>query len=257
MSDTPDSQYDPTAEFVHDDRFVEPFANRPHTVLGKRLFPYSLWVQCNLEWVQSPFLLMNRPPNLHDLWVAVQCASTPWTPEGYTPDLRAPGKLKWLWAMRRFNPRMEVAKFYAYMQDFAVGPKFWPNQHKADGPVQAERDCDENLELGVYAEHEFKLPPAIVWTMPLGQLRWRVALVNKFKGSDTPFWTPLDEEAFAKHKAKREAGITARGLEIAKANPKLTPEQARKAAHDEHWAKVKDVFQNNDNPQPVPPKSAI
>ena len=111
MSDTPDSQYDPTAEFVHDDRFVEPFANRPHTVLGKRLFPYSLWVQCNLEWVQSPFLLMNRPPNLHDLWVAVQCASTPWTPEGYTPDLRAPGKLKWLWAMRRFNPRMEVAKF--------------------------------------------------------------------------------------------------------------------------------------------------
>jgi hypothetical protein len=255
MSDAAQVKYDPTAEFVHDDRFVEPFANRPHTVLGKRLFPYSLWTQCNLEWAQSPFLLLNRAPTPFDLWVAVQCASTPWTPEGYTPDLRAPGKLKWLWTTRRFDFRIETAKFYAFIHDFAIGPKFWPNQHKSAAPDSDKgRDCDENLELAVYAEHEFKWPPCTVWTMPLGQLRWRIALVNKFKGSDTPFWTPLDEEAFQAHKAKREARITARGNELLKGNPAWTPEQARQAANDEYWAQVRNAFSQTDKPGPVPPK---
>ncbi|MEY4489009.1 MAG: hypothetical protein RIQ79_1517 [Verrucomicrobiota bacterium] len=257
MSDDATNPYDPTAVFVHDDRFVEPFANRPHTVLGKRLYPFSVWTQCNLEWAQSPFLLMNRQPNLHDLWVAVQCASTPWTPEHYVPDLRSPGKFRWLWSMRRYNARMELAKFYAYMQDFAVGPKFWPNQHKHGTAVEPTRDCDENLELAVYAEHEFKWTPEVVWTMPIGQLRWRAALVNKFKGGDNAFWTPLDEEAFQAHKAKREAGITERGKELERLNPKLTPEKAREQAKEEYWAKVKQGFDRTDKPQPVPPPSAI
>jgi hypothetical protein len=252
MSDAAQAQYDPNVEFVHDDRFVEPFANRPHTVLGKRLFPYSLWVQCNLEWAQSPFLLLNRPPDLRDLWVAVQCASTPWTPEHYVPNLATPGKWRWLWSMRGYDARIELGKFYAYLQDFAVGPKFWPNQHK-QGVDKPTPDCDENLELAVYAEHEFKWSPRTVWTMPIGQLRWRVALANKFKGSDTPFWTPLDEEAFQKHKAQREAGITKRGEEIRALNRKLTPEQARKQAHDEYWTKVRDAFSQSDGPKPSQP----
>jgi hypothetical protein len=67
-------------QFVHDERFVEPFLNRPHTVLGERLLPFSLWTQFNLELIQSPFLLGHREPTLHDLWAAVRCASTPWTP---------------------------------------------------------------------------------------------------------------------------------------------------------------------------------
>lgn len=222
-------------EFVHDERFVEPFANRPHTVLGKRLFPYSLWVQCQLEWAQSPFLLNNRAPTPHDLWVAVQCASNPWTPEHYVADLAIPGRLKWLWRMRRFNFPLEIAKFYAYIEDFAIGPKFWPSNKNE----QKTRDCDENLELAAFVEWELKWPAGAVWTMPLGQLRWRSALISKFQGSDTPFWTPLDEEEFQAHKARREAGIDARGKEIHAAHPELTAEEARKRAHDEYWTKVR------------------
>ena len=247
-------QFDPEASFVHDTRFVEPFANRPHEVLGRRLFPYSLWTHCLLEWAQSPFLLNNREPTMHDLWVAVQFASAPWGPEHYVPDVAIRSRLFWSMKMSRFNFKLELAKFVSYLNDFAVGPKFWPNQHKG-GQVENERDCDENLEAATFLEYRYGLSPRDVWTMPLGQLRWRVAMAGKFEGSDTPFWTPVDEEKFQEHKKQREAKIDARGKEIHAENPSMTAEEARKKANDEYWARVRENLSQTQNSMPTPPRA--
>jgi hypothetical protein len=248
----------PEAHFVHDDRFVEPFANRPHTVLGKRLLPYSLWTHCNLEWAQSPFLLGNRIPNMHDLWVAVQCASTPWTPEHYVPDLAVPPLrswrgLRWLLRVRRYRYRMELAKFYAYLSDFAGGPKLWSDA-KAEEVAGRIPDVDENLELATYAEHEFKWPPSLAWSMPLGQLRWRVVMVNRFKGGNCRIWSPIDEALAEQCKAKREAEIVTEIETILKRHPTWTPERARESAEVLHAAKVKAARNAPPQKMPRPPR---
>ena len=228
--------------FVHDERFVEPFANDPHRVFGKRLFPYSLWTQFNLELVDSPFLLGHRTPSPYDLWVAVKICTTPWTPEHYLPNLAAPHPIFWTFQVARFNFQKELHKFHIYLSDFGGGPKYWPNQHKGgenseQGP--GARDLDENLELAVHVELETGWSPRRVWTMPLGQLRWRSAVISRLKGAELDFWTPIDEERFAEHKAKREARIDARGKELHAADSTLTAEAARKQAHDEYWLEAR------------------
>lgn len=249
---------DPHPKFVHDDRFVEPFANRPHTVLGKRLFPFSLWTQFNLELAQSPFLLGHRVPTLHDLWVAVQCASTPWTPEHYSPNLALPPMkswrgLRWQLGMTRFRLPVELAKFYAYLADFATGPRFWANDHKSEG-CERVRDLDDNLELASFMETN-GYSVAEVWTMPLGQLRWRSAVVSRIKGSDTRIWTAFDEARDAKYRAELEAQLAARAAELLRTRPGMTQEAAERIARDEHQARKKANIAGMKPPIPRPPKA--
>lgn len=224
--------------FVHDDRFVEAFANKTHKVFGVRLRPFSLWHQFNLEIAQSPLLLGAALTPL-DLLRAVRICSSSWNPEFVTPDLRPPGFLRGMWQIGRFSFVEEVRKFEAYYNDFNTGPKFWANGHKGKmggGP----RDVDEVLETACHLEMK-GYDSAEVWDMPIGVARWRSAVVSKLEGSDLQFWTPLDEEAFQKHKAAREAKIDARGREIAAAKG-IPFVEARKQAHAEHWAKVKSNY---------------
>jgi len=243
-------------QFVHDERFVEPFLNRPHTVLGERLLPFSLWTQFNLELIQSPFLLGHREPTLHDLWAAVRCASTPWTPAHYGPDLAVPRRLfaRLAWSLRyqRYDLRMETAKFAVYMRDFATGPRFWSNHHKGTCD-RAGSDLDDNLELAGMIEHGFKLPPETVWTMPLGQLRWRAAILNRIKGGDLRVWTPLDEQRAEAHRKEQEAAIKARADELVRTRPRMTPETAERLARDELRAKAAANLNRLTNQGPVPP----
>lgn len=229
--------------FVHDDRFVEAFANKDHVVLGKRLDPYCLWHQFLLEVAQSNVLLGDRLTPF-DLWLAVRVCTTPWSQGHRVPDLTPPGKLRFIWEVGRYNFSAEVAKFQAYYDDYVRGPKLWPNQHKTkvDGTA-AERDFDENLELAL---HVFKLGNFTwreVWTLPIGMLRWCSIGFSKLEGAKIDIWTPEHEEMFQAHKVRREAGIDARGKEIA-AETGLPFAEARKQAHDEYWAKVKTNLEN-------------
>lgn len=225
-------------QFIHDDRFVESFANQDHTVLGKRLDPFCLWHLFNLEVAQSKVLL-GEPLTPLDLWLAVRVCTTPWTASHFVPDLRAPGKFRFIWEVGRFNFQAEVAKFQNYYDDFTPGPKYWPNNHLRDEEGAApQRDIDENLELALYVMREGRFTWREVWTMPLGMLRWNSAGLAKIAGAKLDIWTPEHEEMFVAHKARREAGIDARGKEIA-AETGLPADEARKQAHDEYWAKVK------------------
>lgn len=225
-------------QFVHDDRFVEAFANRDHTVLGKRLDPLCLWHLFNLEIAQSK-LLLGEPLTPYDLWLGVKICTTPWNPQHRVPNLNPPGTLRFLWEVGRFNFAAEVAKFQAYFNDYAVGPKFWPNQHKtAQGEVKApDRDFDENLELALHVFKSGRFTWQEVWTLPVGMLRWCSTGFHKLDGVKVDIWTPEHQEMFEEHKRKREARIDERGKEIA-AETGLPFDEARKRAHDEYWAQV-------------------
>lgn len=232
-------------QFVHDDRFVESFANKDHVVLGKRLDPYCLWHQFNLEIVQSKVLLGESLTPV-DLWIAVQICTAPWTPGHRIPDLRPPGKLRFIWEVGRYDFRREVEKFQTYLEDYVRGPKLWPNQHKQqiEGAVTANsRDFDENLELAL---HVFKLGNFTwreVWTLPIGMIHWCSVGFSKLDGNQIDIWTPEHEEMFQAHKIRREAGIDDRGKVIA-AEKGIPFEEARKQAHDEYWTKVRKNLSN-------------
>jgi hypothetical protein len=227
--------------FIFDDRFVEAFANTDHVVFGRRLDPYCLWHQFNLELVQSKVLL-GEPLTAFDLWMAVRICTTPWTPHHRVPDLRSPGKLRFLWQVGRYSLLREVEKFQVYLNDHCASPKLWPNQHKQTEQGQAtDRDFDENLELALHVMREGGFTWREVWTLPVGMIRWSSVGLAKLTGAEIPIWTPEHEELFKAHVIRREAQIDARGKEIA-AESGLPVEVARQQAHDEHWAKVKTVL---------------
>lgn len=236
-------------QFVHDDRFVESFANKDHVVLGQRLDPFCLWHQFNLEIAQSKILL-GEPLTLFDLWVAVKVCTTPWSPGHRVPALEPPGKIGFLLKYGRFDLAKEIKKFEAYLTDYSPGPKFWPNQHKTVEQGGApQRDIDENLELALYALKESGLSWRDIWTMPIGMLRWVTTGLAKLGGAKLDIWTPEHEEMFQEHKRKREASIDARGKEIAEAEG-IPFEAARKKAHEEYWKKVNANIANARESQP-------
>jgi len=232
--------------FIHDDRFVESFSNVDHTILGKRLDPYCLWHQFNLEIAQSNILL-GHPLSPLDLWTAVRICTTPWTIQHRIPNLKTPGKIGFVWAVGRFNFRTEVQKFQDYLDDYVTSPKLWPNNHKQSGGAP-DRDFDENLELALYLSKETNLTWREIWTMPLGMLKWSSVGLAKLGGAKIDIWTPEHEEMFVKHVEKREAGIDARAKVIAEAEG-ITFAAAHRRAFDEHWDKVKIAYGNATKPE--------
>lgn len=223
--------------FIHDDRFVEAFANRDHVVLGKRLDPFCLWHQFNLEVAQSKILL-GAALTPFDLWLAVRICTSPWTPGHSVPNLAAPSKLRFIWEVGRFDFKAEVAKFQAYYDDYNSGPKFWPNQHKEQMGAP-DRDFDENLELALHLKQSGNFSWRDVWTLPLGMMRWNSVGLAKLQGNKVDIWTPEHQRMFDEHVVRREASIDERGKAIA-AEKNIPFEEARKQAHEEYWARVKN-----------------
>ncbi len=230
-------------QFIHDDRFVESFANAEHVVLGRKLDPYCLWHQFLLEVAQSKVLLGESLTPV-DLWVAVTICTAPWSPHHRVPDLTPPGKLRFIWEVGRFNFRREVEKFQTYYNDFNQGPKFWPNQHRhSEEGAAPQRDFDENLELALHLVKSGNFSWRDAWTMPLGMVRWASTGLTKLDGAKVDIWTPEHEEMFQAHVLRREASIDARGKEIA-AEKGIPYEAARKEAHDAYWAAHKARLAN-------------
>lgn len=235
--------------FILDDRFVEAFANRKHVVYGRVLAPYSLWHHFNLEIAQSPVLL-GEPLNPLTLLYAVRICTTPWTPVHYLPDLTEPGLLRFMWEAGRFNFQAEARKFLAYFSDFNSAPKLWTNDHKNhEQNFVADRDFDANLELALYVLKNTAMSRQDVWTMPIGMLHWTSVGLQKLEGAKIDIWTPEHDEMFAEHKRKREAKIDERGKVIA-AETGLPFAEARKQAHDEHWAAVNETYGHAAQPKP-------
>lgn len=246
--DTPTPAQPANGDFVHDDRFLEAFLNRPHRVLGRNLRPFSLWHNLLLESIQSPFLT-GRGVTAVQLWQAVRVCSSRWTGEGYRPNLNPPTRLRWLWEVGRYGLRRECEAFADYLRDFDSSPKFMQSE---ENKVSNERDIDDNLELACHLESQ-GYTPADVWNMPLGMAKWRSAVAVKCKGGDIHILTPLHEAHMEKLKQLREASIATRAQEIA-ATTGVSPEQAYQQARDEYQQKVRAglAFIKNQHGRPKP-----
>ena len=225
--------------FLHDTRFTEAFANTDHTVLGKRLHPYCLWHQFNLELIQSPVLVGARVTPL-DLWLAVQVCTTRWTPQHRIPDITPPSRLGFLWRVGRFNFSAEVRKFTVYFQDYISYPQLWPNNHDRDTESQGDgdRDMDENFELALHVVSQTTITWPEVWMMPIGMVRWISIGALKLSGAKVDIWTPDHQARKDVHVKKREAKIDETGRTIAAAEG-IPYEAARERAKNEYWAGIK------------------
>ena len=232
--------------FVHDAGFLEAFSNGTHTVLGKRLAPFCLWHQLNLEKAQAKVLTGEALTPL-DLWIAVRICTTPWTPQFPAPDLRPPGLYRFIFTVGRYKFAREVAEFEAYLLDYVSGPKFWPNQHESH-EGDGDRDIDDNLELALHLVKDGGFSWRDAWTMPLGVARWNSAGLAKLAGHKVDIWTPQHEALFEQHKKKREAEIDAHGREIAEKEG-IPFEQARQKANDQYWKTVNDRMAHATKPQ--------
>jgi len=224
--------------FVHDTNFVEAFSNVPHRVLGKRLDPFCLWHQFNLEVMQSKVLL-GAPLTHLDVWLFVRVCTSKWTPAHYVPQIKPPSVLELLWLSKRYDLAKEVRKISDYLVDYCSRPKFWPNNHEQK--MGNDRDFDENLEIALHVAKESSLSWREVWTMPLGMLHWTSTGLAKLAGAKVDIWTPEHEEMFQAHKIKREAKIDAEGKKIAEAEG-IPYADARKKANDAYWAEVNNAY---------------
>jgi hypothetical protein len=219
--------------FVFDERFAEAFLNEVgHRVLGKRLRPLSLWHQLQLEYVNSPFLT-GAEIGLMDIEIATRICQSVFPHKVVLPTIK--GLKKWLFLARHCRRKLaqEVRLFEAYYLDYAAPPKYWPNDS-----APRERQIDEVLELVWYLCRRTGWRPEYVWNLPLGQAHWYQATdAVVFENADCLIWTPIDEEAFQAHKARKAARLQARidelvkdGVPLQAATEQATAEQKAETA---------------------------
>jgi hypothetical protein len=233
--------------FVFDPRFAEAFLNEEnHRVFGRTLKPLSLWHQLQLEYVNSPFLT-GASIGLIDLEIASRICETVFPRKVVVPNMK--GWRKWLWLLRhiRRNLQREVLLFEAYYIDFASTPKYWPQ----DGAPR-DRQIDELLELVWYLCRRCGWKPEYVWNLPLGQAHWYQSTdAVVFENAECLIWTPIDEEAFQAHKAKKAARLQARIDELVKSGMSHDAAKAQAVAEqrDETAKRMAQIQELKSSPQ--------
>jgi hypothetical protein len=90
--------------------------------------------------------------------------------------------------------------------------------------------------------------------MPLGQLRWRHAMIVRAKGAELRFWTLIDDAIDADYKAKQATEDEKRIAEMIATMPAMTRELARKLLDEEKAARRHANLQRAHMKAPVPPR---
>lgn len=225
-------------QYVFDPAFREAWENVPHRVYGFGLKPFSAWHRLCLEMIASP-ALTGEAITVLELYAAAKVCSSSY---GYVPDLSAPkGWLRRMglrYRLRRHGVQAELAKFRAYLEDFDASPKFWPTEDSGPNVPQKCAEMDRILELVSHVIKETGWSEATVWNLAIGKLNWYSAAFVKLSGTDVPFWTPQDEEAYKRHVAERDAKLKAEAEAKAAADG-ISFEKAHEAVKTEYWEKVR------------------
>lgn len=225
--------------FQFDPHFREAFENVPHTVLGKRLEPYSIWHRYCLEMLDSPVLTGDPIDKIHLLGAVIVCRSR-FDGTGYVPTFpKARGLLRRMWIglrLGRYNLRKEVEKFSDYLLDFHSPPKLWPDEDAPQNVTFSE--IDPLLDLVAHLVSK-GIAPADAWNMPLGMANWYSVVFLKLDGRQgVDVWTPHDQVAYEKHVQEREKKLTAQTQALADAEG-IPLAQARERVEKEYWEGVK------------------
>jgi hypothetical protein len=204
----------PPSQFVFDERFVEAFyprlpGSQCHRVFGRRLRPFCFWHKLQLELLDSP-LITGGPVSLFDLDVATRICRTRYRERVTLPKVSTWNK--WTWPLRlRGNLAREAKKFEEYLGDYYSPPKFWPKDGGEDNP-----QLDESLHFVLMVVKATGWPQEYVWEMPIGEVQWITAGLQVLEGAECLIWTPLDEEAFQRHQARKKEWVKNRIIELMK-----------------------------------------
>lgn len=172
-----------------DERFLHAWFLRQHTVLERKLRPFSLAHRVVLEAVGSPFASEDTPFAMSDLAVAVQIcsASNPFLP------LRRP---RWLERVRfwrgTLDPsyfRQESQKFVHYLDEHSSGPKFWQPVE----PLPFKEKIPWPLDVAAGLLRRTNLSEEQVWFMPVGKAFWYYTALCKQDGANPDVLTTQDE----------------------------------------------------------------
>lgn len=181
-----------------DPKFFEAWFNTEHTVLGRRLQPFSLQTALILALCESPFLVGVKPGvdySMIDLQEAVIACSTP-------AEIFLNAKLTagWVerfkrkvWTLRcaRMSLREECQKFVTYIDDFNTQPEVWANDDGDGGQLGAPWV----LCNAVFLLRNTTMSETRVWTMPLGMALWYAATIAEQMG--TRIQIPTEDERAA------------------------------------------------------------
>lgn len=194
-----------TADDV-DDSFAEAVVHsHRHRVLGFRLKPFSLWHAANLDFFESPFLGHKQPADIAALYVAARICQLKY------PHVFRRGYLEraveW-WAILRFKalkrqkdrvsfPLLrEIAKFSAYLQDYASRPEYMSGEDAV--PVKCPWYLYEAATLKTYNP---RMTWSQCWDFPVGEAGWCNAAMHEARGIKIELVTPEYRKAF------KEAGL--------------------------------------------------
>lgn len=191
----------PVLGFEFDSRYAEALFSVPHRVLGRRLRPFSLWHRTLLEYGDSP-VLFGKAPNLAQLDYAVRVCVLEFSRLPGIPPRGMSGRLARALYFTRFNLRRETQRFYDYLDDYYSIPDI----EAAPSKVEADRtpDLDEGLSAVAAYRMMTKCPREEPWNLPIGELFWMNAALNRREGMEFRIRTPQQSERLRQLKARRE-----------------------------------------------------
>lgn len=167
-----------------DERFAEAFVNRRHTVLGRKLKPFSVWHAFVLDLLGSPFAgHVGETIDFRSLFFAVGvCARE------YDPGLRCLRKgplfrLRFFLRHRGWKKREDrhLRAFLAYLRDYRTGPH---PDHFADGTGE-KSGVPGPLLLVARLMRLGGMTKAEAWNTPYGEAQWLCLALLEAEGRRT------------------------------------------------------------------------
>lgn len=180
------------------DCFFESFTNVEHTILGRKLKPFSLLHLIWLYQINSPLVYTSLKTTLADLEIAALICSGE-TNEHIVKEI-GKKQSKWkritryLWRCRnkKRDFEAELKKFIAYNDDYISLPKFFPKDEK-----------ESNESLPWFLLHAAALIRQTGWaeqtvfSMPVGKIIWFNLAFGYLESGNTSIMSEKEQAAAA------------------------------------------------------------
>lgn len=198
------------------ERFCEAFAHISHTVMGRRLEPFTLRHRFWLEAMESP-LMTGGMATLVDLEMASRVCSMRFQDlDRKVPRMlvKGPG---W-WARLRFVIRMlrgstprEYALFQEYFLDHGCPPATHGSGPVSKGGKKRYEGMPGILGLITALARASGWEPEVLWSLTPGAAEWYLMGIYTHRGVDMRLKTEHDEEFEEGIRREREAKLAAQG----------------------------------------------
>ena len=157
-------------------------SKRGHTVLGRRLRPFSNWHVLQLRCAKSPLIGYDGEIDLGALTVAASVCVTSYP--NYFQPLRWSEIIRHRRALRtaRYSSiDAELQRWIIYLRDYGAGPEYF----KSIGGKDSGKLCKCPAPLAKWAALKMRgFPEADAWNAPTGKSDWYKIALDEAEGAD-------------------------------------------------------------------------